>query len=252
MIRPAALRSHHRDPTLAARGWGTRASLICIVLSIAAADRASGAIWVWQRAEALTTNSFVDQQGSLGDSLFLRCNALVDECRWRIRTRTVIDDGTLNDYDVWLRDPAGPNSLLSISDTSFTGAPWSNVQYAHQNSAPFLSRIGASMPLGQPAVPAGPTIYDMYSYILTSQAGVAPGTLKQLRAGSDGFLGFQPSDPIDPWRIVAFGANPGFEIQGGEWPNPVVRINYVPEPTTAAMLLAPALLLRRRRRQRTR
>ncbi len=76
---------------------------------------------------------------------------------------------------------------------------------------------------------------------------VAPGTLTQLRAGSDGFFGFEPADPFDSSRIVAFGANPGYQIGGSEWPNPVVHINYVPEPATAALLLAPAMLLRRRR-----
>ncbi|RIK69917.1 MAG: hypothetical protein DCC66_06795 [Planctomycetota bacterium] len=149
---------------------------------------------------------------------------------------------------MWLRDPAWAGTFLSISDTSFTGAPWSNVLYAHQNSTPFLSRIGAYVPTGQPHVPAGPTIYDMYSYVLTSRAGVAPGTLTQLRAGSDGFLGTNPGPPPQgTYRPTAFGANPGFQIAGGEWPNPVIHINYVPEPTTAAMLLAPAVLLRRRR-----
>ncbi|QDV90828.1 hypothetical protein RAS2_19120 [Phycisphaerae bacterium RAS2] len=230
-----------------------RNSVIAMMFLLSLGSTATrAAIVVWQTAETLTPNSFIVEQGNFATRLDLGCNATVGECKWRITTHAWIGDGSLNGYDVWLRDPAGVGTNLSISDTSFAGAPWSNVQYAHQNSGPFLSRIGAYVPVVQPAVPAGPTIHTMYSYVLTSQAGVAPGTLTQLRAGSDGFLGFEPGDPIDPWRIVAFGANPGFEIGGGEWPNPVIRINYVPEPATAAMLLAPAVLLLRRRRSRDR
>ncbi|QOJ04106.1 MAG: hypothetical protein HRU71_11700 [Planctomycetia bacterium] len=110
-----------------------------------------------------------------------------------------------------------------------------------------LSSLIVGLPQGGSPIPAGPTVYNLHSYILTSQAGVAPGTLTQLRAGSEGFFGFEPFDPTDPRRNVAFGANPGFQIAGGEWPNPVIHINYVPEPASA-LLLAPALLLLRRRR----
>ncbi|RIK66506.1 MAG: hypothetical protein DCC66_13145 [Planctomycetota bacterium] len=68
-----------------------------------------------------------------------------------------------------------------------------------------LSSLIVGLPQGGSPIPAGPTVYNLHSYILTSQAGVAPGTLTQLRAGSEGFFGFEPFDPTDPRRNVAFG-----------------------------------------------
>ncbi len=229
----------------------SRVLLVCSILSFVHL-RAHAAIWVWQRAEALSPNSFIDQQGNLGDSLFLRCDASVNECKWRITTRVIIDDGTLRSYSLSIRDPAGPATQLSVSESSFAGAPFTNVFAQHENMPPFLSYLSAGLFPGQPDVPAGPTVYSLHSYVLTSQAGIAPGTLTQLRGGSNGFVGFEPFDPLDIHRITAFGANPGFDISSGEWPNSVVRINYVPEPATAALLLAPAVMLLRRRKRRTR
>ncbi|QDV89778.1 hypothetical protein RAS2_08520 [Phycisphaerae bacterium RAS2] len=227
---------------------------ILVGCSIATSVESSAGVVAWQLGEPLTANSSIESQGNLGSSLFLRCDATAEQCKWRITTRVRIDTGTLNAYDVHLRDPAGAGTYLSISDTTFTNTPWSDVTFAYENSGPFLSRIDANVPIGQPQVPAGPTIYDMYSYVLTSQAGVAPGTLTQLRAGSNGFIGTNPGPPPQGFfRPTAFGANPGFFISGGmEWPNPVIHINYVPEPATAALLLTPAMLLMRRRRPRDR
>ncbi|QOJ02372.1 MAG: hypothetical protein HRU71_02255 [Planctomycetia bacterium] len=142
---------------------------------------------------------------------------------------------------------------MSLSETSVAGAPFTNHLLPPVENRPdgVLSSLIVGLPQGGSPIPAGPTVYNLHSYILTSQAGVAPGTLTQLRAGSEGFFGFEPFDPTDPRRNVAFGANPGFQIAGGEWPNPVIHINYVPEPASA-LLLAPAMLLWPRRRTRHR
>jgi hypothetical protein len=226
---------------------------VSILVLMTCCRESNGGILVWQRAEALTVNSLIDQQGTTGTSLFLRCDATISECKWRITTRAVIDDGTSSGYSLRIRDPAGAATLLSISETSVDGAPFTNHLFPPvENNDGILSELFVILPNGAPAVPAGPTVYNLHSYVLTSQAGVAPGTLTQLHAGSEGFFGQQPGHPGDPWRVVAFGANPGFQIAGGEWPNPVIHINYVPEPATAAMLLAPVLLLLRRRRSRCR
>jgi hypothetical protein len=207
-------------------------------------------IVVWQIAEPLTSNAFVQQQGTTYTRLDLRCDATAGQCKWRITTQAFIADGTFTGYSLWIRDPAGAATQLSISETSVDGAPLTNHLFPPvENNGGILSELFVILSNGASPVPAGPTVYNLHSYVLTSQAGVAPGTLTQLRAGSEGFFGQQPGHPGDPWRVVAFGANPGFQIFGGEWPNPVIHINYVPEPTTAALLLAPALLLLLRRRR---
>jgi len=223
--------------------------IVCLIQT--AAIRAE--IVVWQIAEPLTPNAFVQLQGTTYTRLDLGCDATVVQCKWRITTQAFIADGTSSGYSLRIRDPAGAATLLSISETSVDGAPFTNHLFPPvENNGGILSELFVILPNGAPAVPAGPTVYNLHSYVLTSQASVAPGTLTQLRAGSEGFFGQQPGHPGDPWRVVAFGANPGFQIAGGEWPNPVIHINYVPEPATAAMLLAPVLLLLRRRRSRCR
>jgi len=220
----------------------------CLIQS--AATRAE--IVVWQIAEPLTSNAFVQQQGTTYTRLDLRCDATAGQCKWRITTQAFIADGTFTGYSLWIRDPAGGATQLSLSETSVAGAPFTNHVLPPVENRPdgVLSSLIVGLPQGGSPVPAGPTIYNLHSYVLTSQADIAPGTLTQLRAGSEGFGGFQPGvqPPFNTRRVVAFGANPGFQIAGGEWPNPVIHINYVPEPATAVLLLAPALLLRRRRR----
>ncbi|GJQ27771.1 MAG: hypothetical protein HBSAPP02_28030 [Phycisphaerae bacterium] len=224
----------------------------CSILffTLAFANPSFGVIWVWQNAEPLTSNTFVQSQGNLGSSLFLRCDATAELCKWRITTRMRVDSGYSTAYSLWIRDPAGAATQLSISETSFVGAPHATTLVNQENTGFYLSNIFATVLNGDHVIPAGPTIYNLHSYVLTSQAGIAPGTLTQLRGGSDGFFGFEPADPFDNRHIAGFGANPGFQIAGGEWPNPVIHINYVPEPTTAAMLLAPAVLLLRRQIRR--
>ncbi|GJQ25064.1 MAG: hypothetical protein HBSAPP02_00960 [Phycisphaerae bacterium] len=181
----------------------------------------------------------------------LGCNATVGQCKWRLTTHVWIADGTLTGYSLWIRDPAGAATQLSLSETSVVGSPFTNHVLPPVENRPdgVLSSLIVGLPQGGSPIPAGPTIYNLHSYVLTTQAGIAPGTLTQLRAGSEGFGGFEPGvqPPFNNRRAVAFGANPGFQIFGGEWPNPVIHINYVPEPATAALLLAPAVMLRRRR-----
>ncbi|QDV92003.1 hypothetical protein RAS2_31140 [Phycisphaerae bacterium RAS2] len=226
--------------------------LVIAVGFVSCATSALAEIVVWQTAMPLSANAFIAGQGNGYTRLDLGCNATVGECKWKITTQVFIADGTLRSYSLSIRDPAGAATQLSVSESSFAGAPFTNVFAQHENMPPFLSYLSAGLFPGQPDVPAGPTVYNLHSYVLTSQAGIAPGTLTQLRGGSNGFVGFEPFDPLDSHRITAFGANPGFDISSGEWPNPVIHINYVPEPTTAAMLLAPAVLLMRRRRSRGR
>ncbi|QOJ02065.1 MAG: hypothetical protein HRU71_00535 [Planctomycetia bacterium] len=198
----------------------------------------------------------MQQQGTTYTRLDLGCNATVGECKWRITTQAFIANGTFTNYSLWIRDPAGAATQLSLSETSVAGAPFTNHLLPPVENRPdgVLSSLIVGLPQGGSPIPAGPTIYNLHSYVLTSQAGIAPGTLMQLRAGSEGFGGFEPAvqPPFNTRRVVAFGANPGFQIAGGEWPNPVIHINYVPEPTTAAMLLAPAVLLMPRRARRGR
>jgi hypothetical protein len=114
-----------------------------------------------------------------------------------------------------------------------------------------LSRIRASSPVQLPV--AGP--YFMHSFMLTDFGPQWSGMTSLIAATGFGFTGTGPgTDSIFQTRATAVDSNPPLQNFWlyQEWPNPVINIQSVPEPATAALLLAPAVLLLRRRRSRSR
>ncbi len=280
MIRPAAQRSHHRDPTLAARGWGTRAichmlreplpmtektiatrrcptwiiNWVFVVVALVVPAETHAQIRAWHTAEPLTPNASVIEQGSSWDgwlhSLDLRCDKSLGPCSWRITTQLGIANGTGKSYDLWIRDPAGNATTLAVSQTSIAGSSYSEPEMILENAPNgVLSRIQASSPVQLPA--AAP--YFMHSFVLTDFGTHWSGTTSLIAASEYGFTGTGPgTDPAYATRPTGIDNNPIIQNVWlyQEWPNPVINIQSVPEPATAAMLLAPALLLHRRRRKR--
>lgn len=204
-------------------------------------------VWAWHTATPLTPNASVDQQGSFLTSLDLRCVKSLGDCSWSITTNVRIFNGTSTLYGIWLRDPAGNATTVSVSQTSIAGSPYSQIQILQENANNgFVSVIEAGPPA---ALGASPDPIFLHSFVLTKTGSDFSG-VTSLRAGTpNGFTGFEPADPFDFLRAASVDFNPAVQIPGGfEWANPVINITNVPEPTTAALLLAPAAVLLRWRR----
>ncbi len=221
-------------------------ALLCLLYSKAHAE-----FLVWHTAEPLTSNSTVLIQSSplngLIHSLDLRCDKSQGPCSWRISTQILIESGTGKSYDLWIRDPAGNATTLAVSQTTIAGSSYSDPLLILENAPNgVLSRIRASSPVQLPA--AAP--YFMHSFVLTDSGPQWSGTTSLIAATELGFTGTGPgTDSIFQTRGTAVDDNPPLQNFWlyQQWPNPVINIQNVPEPATAALLLGPAVLLRRRR-----
>src|SRR5262245_998918 len=111
-----------------AKSW--RLLLIPVLASLS--ERASGSLVVWQTADPLSANSYMNNEG-FGARLDLRCDVTAGPCSWRIRTQIFIEEGTSGNYDVQIRDPAGSATTLRVSQSSIAGSPYSNLQHAFEN-----------------------------------------------------------------------------------------------------------------------
>lgn len=226
--------------------WRARLLLGLIFAIQASSSPVFAQVWAWHTAQPLTPNASVDQQGSFLSSLDLRCVKSLGDCSWSITTNVRIFNGTSTLYGIWLRDPAGNATTVSVSQTSIVGSPYNQLHILQENANNgFVSVIEAGPPA---ALGASPNSIFLHSFVLTKSGSDLTG-VTSLRAGTpNGFTGFEPSDPFDFLRRASVDFNPAIQLPGGfEWANPVINITNVPEPATAAMLLAPAVLLRRRR-----
>lgn len=224
-------------------------------------ERANGQN-IWHTAQPLTSNAFVDAQGSPPNgqfhSLDLRCDKSLGSCSWLITTQVLFTTGTGHTYDLWIRDPAGFATNLVVSQSSITGSPFSNAIEVSENISGtehwtpggFLSRIRASSFPAQ--IPSSGIPRFMHSFVLTDNSISMSGSVNLMAGSVYGFQGTGfGTDPGYGTRPTVVDANPPLRhvFLEEEWPNPVINIQSIPEPTSAALLLAPAVLLMRRRRQ---
>jgi hypothetical protein len=231
------------------------ATMYCIALR---PPCARGAMAAWHTALPLTPNAFVVSQGSPPHGQFraldLRCEGASGACSWMVTARVSISSGTMNRYDLWLRDAAGPSTNLSVSQTAIAGSPFSTpLELLENGPGGFISRVQAESSVH---IQANENVgHFMHSFVLTQTAGQTSGMQNIIAASYYGFNGTGPgTDPGYATRFALVGDNPlirhVFLYQ--EWPNPVIRITNTPEPATAALLLAPAVLLLSRRGPRDR
>ena len=223
-----------------------RTSLLCLscFVAFALSNRAEAHVRVWHTAEALSPSASIEVQGDIDTLLRLGCDNALGNCQWRIRTQLQIENGTSSTYSIWLRDLAGGASTLHVSNTDRTGSIYDNTTFVGENMANgYASLIEAGH---SPAISASGTVHFMHSFLLTDLGNAISGE-SLLKAGSNGFQGFEPQDPGDPFRRVTMNGitwlQAGFPSQ--EWPDEIIRITYVPEPESLGLLACGILLLPR-------
>jgi hypothetical protein len=219
---------------------------LTILFCVSTTSVSNASIIAWHTAEAITPNAFVDLQGSENDSTYLRCDKSQGDCSWIITLQARIEDGTSRRYSVWLRDPAGNATTLSVSQTSTAGSIYQTNPNIQQNGA--NGRISLIEVSTNPDLGASNTLWFLHKFVLTKHGTDTSGETLVM-AGSNGWTGFEPADPGDLFRRVALDGNGNFQFgfPPGEWPDPVIRITNVPEPASLGLLACGLVLLRRRR-----
>lgn len=127
--------SNRHNSTSDRRALGSAIAGITVLLQATLHSSFSeAAVRAWHTATPLTANAFVESQGSFFSPLNLRCDKSLGDCSWRVTTQLIIQDGTSTLYGIWLRDPAGNATTVSVSQTSIAGSPYSQLHILQENS----------------------------------------------------------------------------------------------------------------------